>query len=197
MARMDPLDRADAHDELDQVFAVKEASLGFVPNSALTIARWPELATAYGHLSAAIAAPRRLPAVIKNLVFLMASTAAGCRYCQAHSASTAAGAGLGDKVAAAWEFESSPLFTEAERAAMRLGLAAGHSPSLVTDDHFDDLRRHFDDDEILEMVGVIAFSGFMNRWNATMATQLEEEPLWAARRYLKAGGWEPGAHGQA
>lgn len=198
MARVQPLDPSEAP-ELSEVFRIKQQSLGFIPNSALTMARWPELARAYGALTEAIASARRLPSGLASLVFLMASSAAGCQYCVAHSASKAAGRGvLESKLEAVWEFETSPLFDEAERSALRLALAAGVTPSAVTDEHFDDLRLHFDDDAIVEIVGVIAFSGFMNRWNATMATTLEEQPRAVAKRLLADKGWDIGSHnGQA
>jgi AhpD family alkylhydroperoxidase len=109
------------------------------------------------------------------LVFLVASDAAGCEYCVAHGASKAINKGvLESKLEEVWEFETSPLFD--------------------ADEHFDELRRHFDDDAIVEIVGVIAFSGFMNRWNATMGTTLEEQPRSVAERLLAGRGWEIGPH---
>ena len=194
MPLLDPTHPDDAP-ELQDVFDTKQQILGFVPNSALTMARWPALARAYGELSAVVANTRYIKRPIRTLVFLMASTAAGCRYCQAHSASTSASAGISaEKMREVWNFEDSSLFSEAERAAMRFAVAAGHSPSLVDDGHYDDLRRHFTDDEIVEMVGVIAFSGFMNRWNATMATELESAPRQAAEDLLGHQGWDVGRH---
>jgi uncharacterized peroxidase-related enzyme len=175
----------------------RKKSLGFLPNSALTIARWPELAEAYGALSAAIASTRKLSPGLSSLVFLVASNAAGCEYCVAHGASKAVNKGvLESKLDQVWEFETSPHFDEAERSALRLALAAGVTPSAVTDEHFEDLRLHFDDDAIVEIVGVIAFSGFMNRWNATMGTTLEEQPKAVAERLLAAHGWDIGSHGE-
>jgi alkylhydroperoxidase family enzyme len=113
----------------------------------------------------------------------------------AHGASKAINKGvLESKLEEVWEFETSPLFDAAERSALRLALAAGVTPSAVTDEHFDELRRHFDDDAIVEIVGVIAFSGFMNRWNATMGTTLEEQPRSVAERLLAGRGWEIGPH---
>ena len=64
--------------------------------------------------------------------------------------------------------------TAAERAALNLALAAGGCPPSVTDAHFDELKKHFSEDAIIEMVSVIAFFGWLNRWNDTLATQLEK-----------------------
>ena len=195
MSRLQPLPR-EAVPGLESVFGIKEATLGFVPNSALTMARWPELARAYGELSMAISAVRHLPEGLSNLVFLVASLAGGCRYCQAHSVGAGIRKGVDPvKLTKVWEFESSPLFTDAERAALRLALAAGATPTTVTDEHFDELKVHFSEAAIVEIVGVVAFSGFMNRWNATMGTTLEAEPREAAERLLADIGWDVGSHG--
>lgn len=194
MARIDPLN-VDSVSDLDDVFEAKRKRLGFVPNSALTMARWPELAHAYGQLTTAIGSSRALPDGLANLVFLVASNAAGCMYCVAHSANKAIDRGTAvEKLEAVWEFETSPLFEEPERAALRLAMAAGASPPAVTEQHFEDLRAHFDDRAIVEIVGVIAFSGFMNRWNATMGTALEQEPRAVAEAHLQKLGWKIGDH---
>jgi hypothetical protein len=54
---------------------------------------------------------------------------------------------------------------------------------------------HFDEDQIVRIIGVIAISGFMNRWNATVATTLEDLPKAAAEARLARGGWTLGVHG--
>ncbi|MDX1649992.1 MAG: carboxymuconolactone decarboxylase family protein, partial [Myxococcota bacterium] len=95
---------------------------------------------------------------------------------------------------AADEFETHPAFDDRERAALALARDAAAHPPAVDDGHFEALRRHFDEDAIVELVAVIALSGFLNRFNDTMAKTLEDEPLAFARARLAASGWEPGAH---
>lgn len=195
MALIEPLDDLDDAD-LSEVYEVKMATLGFLPNSARTMARWPELAKAYGALSRAIASTRRISSELVELVFLVASSASGCRYCQAHAAHALVESGTSPtKLDAVWEFDSSDEFTDAERAALGLALAAGTAPPYVSAEHFAELRRHFPEDAIVELVGVIAFSGFMNRWNATVGTVLEEAPLKTAEKHLTPQGWSVGPHG--
>lgn len=198
MARIKPLsdEELQALETTESVFATAEGTIGFVPNSARTILRWPALATAFRGLAAAMReAVDTLPTGLANLIHLMASNAAGCMYCQAHGAVTTIAHGVPEeKLAAVWEFEESALFTEAERAALRLARAAAYSPSLATDDDVDALRDHFDEDQIVRIVGVIAISGFMNRWNATVATTLEDLPRAAAEARLAGAGWTVGVH---
>lgn len=107
------------------------------------------------------------------------SNAAGCRYCTAHNAENAAkrGGAAEEKIRALWQYRSSPLFTPAGRAALDLALAAGSCPPSVTDEHFLELRKHFSEDAIIEIVAVIALFGWQNRWNDALATELEQHPL--------------------
>ena len=58
----------------------------------------------------------------------------------------------------------------------------------------DALRRHFDDGQIVEIVATIALFGYLNRWNDTMATDLEEHPANVARHAIAPMGWTAGKH---
>ena len=67
-------------------------------------------------------------------------------------------------------------------------------PSATTEAHFEELRRHFSEQEIVDVVAVIALFGFLNRFNDTMATPLEAEPLTFASNHLASRGWNVGKH---
>ena len=195
MARLRAVDRRD-HPELEPVFQRFEAYLGFVPNSALTMAHRPALLEAFVNLTTTVNAPGSVDTGLKALVGLMASVAAGCQYCQAHLADKAVFQDLGveAQLDAIWDFESSPLFSDRERAALRLARDAAQTPNAVTAAHFDELARHFDEGDLVELMAVIAIFGFLNRWNDSIATDLEESPLKTASAHLAAGGWQPGKH---
>ena len=194
MAHITPLDRSDLP-EFEAGFEIIEAAMGFVPRSMFTMGRNPELLKAFGSLSFTVLGPGRVDGGLKQLVAHVASSAAGCRYCQAHTASSAARSGVDTaKVEAVWSFESDDRFSDAERAALRLARDAAGVPNATTAVHFADLAPHFDEDQIVELVAVISLFGWLNRWNDTMATDLEEEPLGFGREHLAAQGWEPGKH---
>ena len=194
MAGVDPLKRSELT-ELEPLFAAVEGVMGFVPNSMLTMARKPELLQGFAALARSVLGPGRLEPGLKHLVSLTASAAAGCRYCQAHTSHSAARAGAeADKIRAVWDFETSSLFDEAERAALRLARDAALTPNQATPDHFTALRGHFDDDQIVELVAVVSLFGFLNRWNDTLATELEPEPRGFAASTLAPAGWEVGKH---
>jgi len=124
----------------------------------------------------------------------MASRAVGCRYCWAHTANNAVNLAEAskEKVEAVWEFQTSPLFSDKERVAMNFALAAASVPNGVNNENFGELRKYFDEEEIVEIMSVISIFGWYNRWNDSMATLLEEEPLTFAHESLKTGGWEEG-----
>ena len=182
--------------ELAENFEFSKKSLGFVPNSMLIMQRKPKLAKAFSQLGQAIWDPAsEVDRGFKRLVGHVASRAAGCVYCMAHTAEGAIHFGVENrKLAAVWEYRSSPLFSEAERVALDFALAAASVPNDVTDQQFADLRKHWSENQIVEITAVVAYFGFLNRWNDTMGTPLEPEPLAAGEKYLAAHGWTAGKH---
>ncbi|WP_340693344.1 carboxymuconolactone decarboxylase family protein [Hyphomonas sp.] len=179
------------------ILSMAEAAMGFVPNSMKVMARQPALLQGFAALAGAIMGPASsIPRDLVQMIANVTSQASGCRYCQAHTAHGAERQMVPeDKIAALWDYETSDLFTPAERAALSLAQAAGSVPNETTDAHFDALKQHFNQDEIIGIVGVIALFGFLNRWNDTLATTLEDGPLDFALSHLTAKGWEIGNHG--
>jgi alkylhydroperoxidase family enzyme len=114
----------------------------------------------------------------------------------AHNAGGSLRSGIKDaKLAAVWEFRTSPLFDEKERAAIEFAIAAAAQPNDVTDELFARMKRHWSEGEIIEITALIAYFGFMNRYNDTMATPLEEEAIPVAEKHIAAHGWKLGKHG--
>lgn len=199
MIRIAPLALDQLPEPTRQSLRYAEQLMGFIPNDALIMARWPELLAAIQRVVEVVYKPASLDPGLKRLIATVVSGASGCRYCQAH---TAHGANrmVGvdhEKLEALSEFATSPLFSAAERAALNLALAAGQSPNAATDTHFAQLRQHFTEPAILEIVGMIALFGFLNRWNDTLATPLEAAPLAFGRDHLQTQGWQPGKHAPA
>jgi hypothetical protein len=99
-----------------------------------------------------------------------------------------------EKEDALWTYEASPLFSAAERAALRVAQGAAQVPNAVSNADFAELKRHYSDAQIVDIVAVIALFGFLNRFNDTMATELESSPIEAGKRFLSAKGWSVGKH---
>ena len=186
----------EANPQFIERFQHYQNTRGFVPNSILTMQRRPAIAQAFMDLNKAVLYEGTVAEELKMLVSLVTSQASGCRYCQAHMSNLASLYKASDeKIRAVWSFESSPLFSAAERAALRLGYHAALVPNEATAADFDELKKHFDEDQIVEIVATIALFGYLNRWNDTMATTLEPRAVEVAGRAIGAVGWRAGKHG--
>lgn len=181
------------------MFRDLEEFFGFLPNDYLTMGYRPNLVKAIAGLTAALVFDEGETSLeLRLLVPYVASRAANCAYCVAHSASLIERNGLSmDKVRRSANFETDPIFSDAERAALRVATRANLHPNGVTDDDFAELKEHFSDQAIVEIVGLIAMMAFYNRWNDTMATTLERGPQIIASKFLAADGWSIGRHGEA
>lgn len=196
MTRVTPLKRED-HPDLDKrFFTPYEQTRGYVPNSNLVMARRPKLLAAFRALNAAVFDPDNIvPAGLLALVGNIASQAAGCLYCVAHTANNAGMRGIeADKVAALWEYETSPLFDEGERAAFKFAQAAAAVPNMVTDEDTEAVKKYFGEDGVVEIIAVVSFYGFLNRWNDSLATELEEIAFDKASQTLAETKWDAGKH---
>jgi uncharacterized peroxidase-related enzyme len=182
--------------ELKEQFETFRKRMGFIPNSILIMQRRPEMVRAFTQMTAVIWSPSSsVDLKLKRLLAHVTSRAAGCRYCMAHTAEGAHRLGVEDrKLAAVWDYQTSPLFTPAERAALDVAVAAGSMPNAVTDEMLMELRKHWSDEQIVEIIGVIAMFGFLNRWNDTLATPLEDIPLDFGEKHLARQGWNAGKH---
>ncbi|GIX15751.1 MAG: hypothetical protein KatS3mg118_3710 [Paracoccaceae bacterium] len=194
MAHLPPA--PDADPGLAALFAEVEARMGFLPNSLRIMAHKPPMLAGFLALAREVLGPAcSLPPDLQQMIAHVASSAAGCRYCQAHTAHSAARQGADpDRIAALWAHETSPLFTPAERAALALAQAAAEVPNRAGAEHFAAARAHFTDAQVVEILGIVGLFGFLNRWNDSLATDLEDSPLAFAEAHLAPAGWTAGKH---
>lgn len=191
-----PEDALDA--DLADHLSFFKGTLGGIPNSIRTMALRPEIAHAYTNLN--IAVMKDYGAVtpeFKRLIGYVASFASGCLYCQAHMilASERFGASE-ERLSAVYDFEDSPHFSDAEKAALAFAHAAACVPNAVTEDIGARLKAHWSEEAIVEITAVVALFGYLNRWNDSMGTALEEMPHErGTRRLSDTTGWTVGKHG--
>lgn len=193
MPLIDPLP-TDSNPDLEEFFSFFLGPLGFVPNSIRTMQRRPAIVKAFAGLNAAVMQGSVDPG-LKRLIAHIASRVAGCQYCMAHTALGAGRKGIEDaKIAAIWDYQTSPLYSDAERAALDFAAAAASVPNGVTPEIGQRLRDHWDEGEVVEILGVVALFGFLNRWNDSMATPLEAEAQEVGDQFLADHGWSKGKH---
>jgi len=195
MAHLEPLP-PETTPELTEDFAIFERILGFVPNSLLTMQRVPAMVKGFGELTKAVMDPSgKVDLGFMRLVAHFSSRAAGCQYCEAHSLVAAKIHGISqEKLDAIWEYQESPLYSEAERVALEYALAAGSVPNAVDAELMGRMKQHWSEEQIVQILGAVSLYGFLNRWNDSMATELEASPQAMGERVLVRGGWTGGKH---
>ena len=171
-------------------------TLGFCPNSVLTMQIRPEIARSFINLNMAVMTNHgRITSAFKRIIAWVSSNAAGCKYCQAHAIRAAERYGAEqEQLDNIWEYRTHKSFNEAERAALDFTLAASQIPNAVDEDLQQRLQKYWDDGEIVEILAVISLFGYLNRWNDSMATSIENGAVKSAEKYLAKSGWNKGKH---
>lgn len=171
-------------------------TLGFCPNSVLTMQIRPEIARSFINLNIAVMTNHgRVTSAFKRIIAWVSSNAAGCNYCQAHAIRAAKRYGAEqEQLDNIWEYRTHKSFNEAERAALDFSLAASQLPNAVDDELQQRLHRYWDDGEIVEILAVVSLFGYLNRWNDSMATSIENGATESAVKYLAKSGWNKGKH---
>lgn len=185
------------HDlETKQLADFFNETLGFCPNSVLTMQHRPAISKAFINLNKAVMANEgRVTSALKRMIAWVSSNATGCRYCQAHAIRAAERYGAEqEQLDHIWEYKTHPAFSAAERAALDFSLAASVVPNQVDEHIKKELYNYWNEGEIVEMLGVIALFGYLNRWNDSMGTTLEEGAIESGNQYLSKNGWEIGKH---
>ncbi len=190
-----PLSR-DANPEMAKMADFYEETLGFTPNSLFTMMHCPRISTAFVEMNQAVMENKgRVTSALKRLIAYLSSMSTGCRYCEAHAIRAAERYGAEqEKLENIWEYKTHPAYSDAERAAFDLSIAASSVPNAVNDEIAENMRKHWEPGEIVEIMGVVALFGYLNRWNDSMGTLLEEPAADSATQLLAKDGWNRGKH---
>lgn len=186
----------DADEDVKALALFFNETLGFCPNSVLTMQRRPAMAKAFIQLNKAVMENQgRVTAEQKRLIGYLTSANTGCNYCQAHTILAADRyGGRPERLHAIWEFRASTLFSDAEKAAFEFALAASSVPNAVDQTIQENMHKYWDDGEIVEILGVVSLFGFLNRWNDSMGTTLEDGAITAGEQHLAHREWDVGKH---
>lgn len=195
MALVTPLS-TDENEEVTELARFFNETLGFCPNSVLTMQRRPAIAKAFINLNMAVMAnDGSVTAEQKRLIGYITSANTGCRYCEAHTILAAERyGGTDERLANIWSFRESEMYSAGEKAAFEFALAASSVPNAVDDSISKELHKYWDEGEIVEILGVISLFGYLNRWNDSMGTTMETGAVDAGERLLTASTWTRGKH---
>ena len=137
----------------------------------------------------------RVTSALKRMIAWVSSNATGCRYCQAHAIRAAERYGAEqEQLDNIWDYKTHPAFSDSERVALDFSLAASMIPNAVDSHLTERLHKYWDEGEIVEMLGVISLFGYLNRWNDSMGTSIENGAIESGEKYLAKHGWTKGKH---
>ncbi|MGO4386819.1 carboxymuconolactone decarboxylase family protein [Microvirga sp. 2YAF29] len=193
MARLEPIEKV-GEGEAEAALLRIESLVGYRPNALATMARIPlVLERILALVDAVLRGEGHLSPGLKWLLAYAVSASAGCAYSASHAAHGAEHLGESlDRVRAAVTEPDSPMFSLAEQSALKLAHAIGRQQ--VNDTHTTAVRDIMGEQGLAEAVAVCALFGWFNRWNSTLATDLEVEPALFAINELSSVGWKPGPH---
>ena len=171
-------------------------TLGFCPNSVLTMLRRPNLAKSFVKLNMAVMENHgELTSEFKRLIAFISSNTTGCRYCQAHTIRAAERYGAtADRLLNVWDFKNHDSFTKAEKAALQFTQEASSIPVTIDPVTEKNLKLYWSEDDVVEIMGVIALFGYLNRWNDVMGTTIETDAISSAQEFLEGIHWDIGKH---
>ena len=190
-----PLDR-NSTKQAKEMATFYDETLGFTPNSLFTMMHRPRIAKAFLEMNQAVMENKgSVSSSMKREIAYLSSMTTGCRYCEAHAIRAAERYGSSkERLENIWEYKSHVAFSEADRAMFDLAIAASQVPNGVSEEIKAKAKKFFSDGEIVEILGVVALFGYLNRWNDSMGTELENPAVKSAEKILESRGWEVGKH---
>ena len=192
-----PLDENEIDSNLLEKIQSFKGPLGVIPSSVKTMSYHPKIADAFTNLNIAVMECKgSVTPEFKRLIGYISSFSSGCLYCQAHTILGAERFGSSKKrLDEVWTYSNSSAFSDAEKAALDFAFAAASVPNKVTGKLVSQLKRYWNDNDIIEIMSVIVLFGFLNRWNDSMGSALEDLPIEKGEKYLKeTTNWTPGKH---
>ena len=177
--------------EFKKMFDFIENYMGYLPNAYLLMAENEALIKSFSDLTNTIFLSKNIDAGTKQLIALASSLSSGCKYCQSHTAHGAERSGISiKKISDILNYSKSSLFDDKEKALLDLAFASGITPNQSKKEHFDKLKEYFSNEQIIDIVSVISLFGFLNRWNDTFGTVIEDVPSNFLEEKLIPEGWQ-------
>jgi uncharacterized peroxidase-related enzyme len=113
-----------------------------------------------------------LPTALKELVIVRTSQMNACEYCLASHSLLAKKLGYSEEqIAALPHFENSATFNPREKAALRLAERVTRNERPLDDGELADLKAHFSEGEIVELMAASGLFNYFNRFNNLLAME--------------------------
>jgi uncharacterized peroxidase-related enzyme len=166
MSRISRLDRSEVSTDLQKLYDRAFAQRGNVPNMFRVMAHRPEIfSTMMAHF-AAVLNTGTVSTKLKELIIVRTSQVNQTPYCLASHVILARSLGwTDDQLAHLAEWRERGDFTPTEKAALHLAETVTRDAHAVTEEQFAELREHFSEGEIVELLCSIGLFNYFNRFN--------------------------------
>lgn len=169
MARVKPIEPQDAPPEVkeiyDTVFKGKPGSFHKL------LAHRPGILKAFVPFFVSVG--RGIERRLYELLYIRVSMINECEYCLQHHLSASKRAGLTPDDWKALRNPESATFSEAEKAALRFAEKLTREPKSVSDSDFEELKKFFNEGQIVDIDATIAVANLTNRMTAPLGSELE------------------------
>ncbi len=142
----------------------------------------PSYPIAYGMMANNFSNSRtKLPFMTKQLATQLVAQLNQCAFCIDLGQRMALDHKLGlEKMKRVLEYQSNPIFSDSEKAALQYAFEATQVEARVSDETFTTLQKHFSEREILELTVAVASENFYNRLTAPL--EIESQGFCAISR---------------
>lgn len=174
MSRITRLGRSQVSGAAREAFERKIAERGNIPNQYRIFAHRPWILSTMDAHFAAVMGSGTVSLKLKELLAVQTSLANACHYCTRSQTALAERLGATrEEIESLLDFENGP-YDDREKAALRFGLAMTRDARSIPDEVFTELRRHFDEGEVVEIACVVGLFAYFNRFNDALRTEPTE-----------------------
>src|SRR6202050_5584222 len=165
-AGISPISKENAAPEIQPILDKLTHGFGKVPAFFGTMARVPEVFANFLPFYTAVIEHGTVERKYKELAYLKASLINGCEYCfKAHSASAKKNGVTDDQIKALAFFHRSPAFDAQEKAVILYSERVTRGASAIRPAALDELKKYFNDDQIVELTLAVCVANFTHRFN--------------------------------
>lgn len=174
MARIKPLEPNEVDNEAKEIFEDFLRDRGNIPNMFRTLAYRPKLLkTAFDHFMAVLKTGT-VDFKLKEMIAVRVSQMNECGYWLSSHTAIAKGAGVSDDTIEemANKLKNPELFTEKELIALEFAEVMTTDSNNISDELYNDMKKYFDDGQIIEIACVIGTFNYFNKFNNALKTDI-------------------------
>ncbi|MBT4121201.1 MAG: hypothetical protein HOA57_05050 [Candidatus Magasanikbacteria bacterium] len=165
ITRVKILEKIDTPDNVDKLFDSWTDKMGKVPEWARVMAHCPDILLSFSNLLRKTMCEGSVSAEVKWKMAFHVSRVNECEYCTSVAHNKLHACGLDDEIVERiknHKFEDLP---KAEQIVLEYGEAVTREAYKISDDLFNKLKNHYNDQQIVELTSVIGLFNYINRFN--------------------------------